>query len=71
MGRELASSVSALSNARAWKFAPTKLRETIVVYDFTFMNGLIADTPCGTSTLNELVDPWFIRISVSALCWQL
>jgi TonB family protein len=55
---------SALNNARAWKFAPTRQRETIVVYDFTFMERLIADTPCGISTLNELVYPWFIRISV-------
>ena len=61
---------SALRNARAWKFAPTKQRETIIVYEFTFMDGLIPDPPCGTMTLNELVYPRFIRISASAPCVQ-
>jgi TonB family protein len=63
-------SESALNSAKAWKFAPTSQRETIVVYDFTFMDRLLPDTPCGTSTLNELVFPWFIRISASAPCLQ-
>ena len=61
---------SALNNARAWKFAATKPRETIIVYEFAFMDGLIPDLPCGTSTANELVYPRFIRISVSSPCVQ-
>jgi TonB family protein len=60
----------ALNNARAWKFAATKQREAIVVYEFTFMDRLIADLPCGTKTVNELVYPRFVRISVSAPCVQ-
>jgi TonB family protein len=61
---------SALNHARAWKFAATTARETIVVYEFALMGGLITDPPCGTSTLNELVYPRFIRISASAPCVQ-
>ena len=60
----------ALNNARAWTFVPTKQRETIVVYEFTFMDRLRAEQPCGTMTVNELVYPRFIRISVSAQCVQ-
>jgi TonB family protein len=61
---------SALNNARAWKFAATRQRETIVVYEFAFMERLIADPSCGTITLNEVVYPRFIRISASAACVQ-
>ena len=61
---------SALNNARAWKFAATHQRETIVVYEFAFMDRLRPDSPCGTSTLNEIVYPRFIRISASAPCVQ-
>jgi TonB family protein len=61
---------SALNNARAWRFAATRQRETIVVYEFAFMDRLMPDPPCGTLTVNEIVYPRFIRISVSAPCVQ-
>ena len=62
---------AALNNARAWKFAATKQRETIVVYQFAFMERLRPDLPpCRTSTLNEIVYPRFIRISASSPCVQ-
>ena len=61
---------SALNNARAWKFAATRQRETIVVYEFALMERLSTDPPCGMSTLNEIVYPRFIRISVSTPCVQ-
>lgn len=61
---------AALNNARAWKFAATEQRETIVVYEFAFMERLRPDPPCGASTLNETVYPRFIRISASAPCLQ-
>ncbi len=61
---------SALDHARGLRFAAAGHLETIVVYEFTFIPGLIAESPCGISTLNELVYPRFIRISVSAPCVQ-
>jgi TonB family protein len=61
---------AALNNARTWKFAATAPRETIVVYEFAFMERLRADPPCATMTLNEIVYPRFIRISVPSPCVQ-
>jgi TonB family protein len=59
---------AAFNNARAWKFAATRERETIVVYEFTFMDRLRTDPPCTVTTLNEIVYPRYIRISASASC---
>jgi len=61
---------TALNNARAWRFAATKQRETIVVYEFALMERLRPDQQCGVTTLNEIVYPRFIRISASAPCVQ-
>jgi TonB family protein len=61
---------SALRNARAWRFAPTRQRETILVYEFAFAERLRTDPPCETRTLNEVLYPRFIRVSASSPCAQ-
>jgi hypothetical protein len=52
------------------EFAATKEGEAIIVYEFTLMDRLIPDLPCGRTRVNELLYPQFIRISVSAPCVQ-
>jgi TonB family protein len=61
---------AALNNAKTWTFASTLTRETVIVYEFTFMDRLRTDPSCDARSLNEIVFPRFIRISAPAPCIQ-
>jgi TonB family protein len=60
---------AALANARTWKFAPNKPRETVLVYDFALSTEFSpAKKPCETMDLNEIVYPRFLRIMATPPC---